>query len=47
MRFGIFLVATLLLAILSTGQGYAANAVARAGNTLQLGSVTYRPHGMP
>ena len=46
MRFGIFLVATLLLAILSTGQGYAANAVARDGNTLQLGSVTYRLDGI-
>ena len=46
MRFGISLVATLLLAVLSTSQGYAANAVVRDGNTLQLGNVTYRLDGI-
>src|SRR6476660_9270851 len=46
MRFGISLVAMLLLAVLSTSQGYAANAVVRDGNTLQLGNVTYRLDGI-
>jgi endonuclease YncB( thermonuclease family) len=41
-----FLVATLLLTLLSTGQSLAANATARDGSTLQLGGATYRLDGI-
>jgi endonuclease YncB( thermonuclease family) len=42
----VFLVATLLLTLLSTSQSWAANAVIRDGSTLQLGNVTYRLDGI-
>jgi endonuclease YncB( thermonuclease family) len=41
-----FLVATLLLTLLSTSQSWAANAAIRDGSTLQLGNVTYRLDGI-
>ena len=42
----VFLVATLLLTLLSTSQSWAANATVRDGSTLQLGNVTYRLDGI-
>jgi endonuclease YncB( thermonuclease family) len=42
----VFLVATLLLTLLSISQSWAANAVIRDGSTLQLGNVTYRLDGI-
>jgi endonuclease YncB( thermonuclease family) len=41
-----FLVATLLLTLLSTGESFAANATIKDGSTLQLGGVTYRLDGI-
>lgn len=41
-----FLVATLLLTLLSTGESFAADATIKDGSTLQLGSVTYRLDGI-
>src|SRR5438128_8512187 len=42
----IFLVATLLLTVFSTGQSSAANPTVKDGATLQLGNVTYRLDGI-
>src|SRR5206468_9309246 len=42
----IFLVATLLLTVFSTGQSRAANPTVKDGATLQLGNVTYRLDGI-
>jgi endonuclease YncB( thermonuclease family) len=46
MQSRVSLVAALLLTVLSTGQGWAANATVRDGGTLQLGNVTYRLDGI-
>ena len=46
MRSRIFLVAALLSIILPASQSSAATAIARDGNTLQLGNVTYRLDGV-
>jgi len=46
MQSRISLVAALLLTVLSTGQGWAANATVKDGGTLQLGNVTYRLDGI-
>jgi endonuclease YncB( thermonuclease family) len=46
MQSRVSLVTALLLTVLSTGQGWAANATVRDGGTLQLGNVTYRLDGI-
>ena len=46
MQSRVFLVTALLLTVLSTSQGWAANATVRDGGTLQLGNITYRLDGI-
>ena len=41
-----FLAATLILTVLSAGQGWAASATVKDGSTLQLGNMTYRLDGV-